>query len=417
MLGYKSDGITFQSLEYYLKVRPKIVLQSSFLSQLDSHITQGCSTENPLAFVGEFRLEVEEAGTSASVLGDALRSIENATLTEACGENFPELLSTVEDVGSSFRSISGYLGAAIRVTDCARVFPILDEIFHGATCGTTMEGLSGMFGGLLGLTFVVMIMFSTRAALFNPVYKAKKRLRREREFDEYREFMAQFYEDAGEWKIDPDMKSLLKIDYSYTDSNSQTDSAHSGDKKNPTTTDTDFDQDSIFHTSSHLTFSEQVVMTPLTKAAVAAGAKAAAQAAERAMLEPALEGNEDDDCESCESSVDSGDEHSIMSNISSIVDRFFRRRMESTDLSIASSFAPSASSAPPAQATTNQSFDLLGDMGRSYDSDSDVDCYLDDSVDEPPTPQIDRSFAPRPAAPQKIVKSLGRTQGGSYLDI
>jgi len=46
-------------------------------------------------------------------------------------------------------------------------------------------------------------MLSTRAGLYNPVLKPRRVKRREREFREYKAYMAQFYDDAQRWRIDP----------------------------------------------------------------------------------------------------------------------------------------------------------------------------------------------------------------------
>jgi hypothetical protein len=63
-------------------------------------------------------------------------------------------------------------------------------------------------------------MLTTRAALYNAIVKRKKRETKpkrvvEKEFEEYKEFMQMYYEDAAEWKLHGDKKrtGILEIDF------------------------------------------------------------------------------------------------------------------------------------------------------------------------------------------------------------
>jgi hypothetical protein len=66
-----------------------------------------------------------------------------------------------------------------------------------------------MFGTTFGITILGLIMVTLRASLYNATIRSAKRRRKdetEREWDEYKEFMAQFYDNAHTWKLQCEKK-------------------------------------------------------------------------------------------------------------------------------------------------------------------------------------------------------------------
>lgn len=101
------------------------------------------------------------------------------------------------------------LETAVNLTDCTNVQPLVRRLINGAPCSESPRGLAWLFGTTASILFVGLVMLSTRAGLYNPVVKPRRIKRREREFQEYKEYMASFY-STGDWKMDPEKKEDLE---------------------------------------------------------------------------------------------------------------------------------------------------------------------------------------------------------------
>lgn len=370
------------------------------------------------------RQEINDAG--AEVLNFvSVFTVNHDNITESnavCGHDVSKISISLSSLGDSLMNTAGYLEASMKLTDCSSVKPVIAQLQTGSTCTESVDGLAWIFGGLLALWFICLMMFSTRAALYNPVYKAKRRLRREREFEEYRVWMAQFYEDTEEWMIDPVKKYLMATPHPETfDTDETSRSSELSKKSDSSSTNSSHLCDSqiynkaetLCQTPSHKKYSEQIMMTPLAKAAVAAGLVAAEAAAKRALNGDT--GEDDESCASSESS-DSFDQPSVVSNISVLVDRFFsvrRNRTLSTSIDNPRLVNPSNTSSQNAKTDYPLPSNLLGALDMSFQTNEGDDDIL---AREPPTPSPARSQSRGPTAPIKLLKSLGRTQGGSKLE-
>lgn len=102
--------------------------------------------------------------------------------------------------------IRGTLTAAIELTGCSSISPVLRRLLYGSTCTRSVEGLTWLWTTLLAMTIVGLLVMSTRAAFYNPVIRGRRGKRREKEFDDYKLYMSKYY-DTANWELDliPDM--------------------------------------------------------------------------------------------------------------------------------------------------------------------------------------------------------------------
>jgi hypothetical protein len=140
---------------------------------------------------------------------NALQSISQIgvkKLSKECGADVTPIVSEIQKIVDSFETIQTNFDAAIKLSDCINISPIVDEILNGPTCSTTIKGLTWTFGSTLATCILGLIMITLRAALYNATIRRKYRTKEEeihREFKEYQQYMSQFYEDAHEWKFHP----------------------------------------------------------------------------------------------------------------------------------------------------------------------------------------------------------------------
>jgi hypothetical protein len=99
------------------------------------------------------------------------------------------------------------MARAANLTDCSSVQPLVRRLVNGAPCSESPRGLAWLFGTTASILFVGLVMLSTRAGLYNPVLKPRRIKRREREFQEYKEYMASFYNTNG-WMMDPEKTNV-----------------------------------------------------------------------------------------------------------------------------------------------------------------------------------------------------------------
>lgn len=126
-------------------------------------------------------------------------------INKNCASEIHGVVSSLPQLTAILREIQLQIRAAVELTGCHQISPVLRRILHGATCSETVDALTWLFCGMCVITILGFIMLTVRAGLYNAVVRAPRRKRkreRVKEFDEYKEFMAEFYEDAEQWSID-----------------------------------------------------------------------------------------------------------------------------------------------------------------------------------------------------------------------
>jgi hypothetical protein len=136
-----------------------------------------------------------------------------STLSESCGADILPVVSVATVVMHSLQSIQNELATAIDLSSCHSISPILRRIFYGTICHESVSALTWMFSCCLAISVLGLTMLSVRAAMYNPILRPprKPRTRRQlqREFNEYKDFMAKFYGgEVDEWELHPEKKEL-----------------------------------------------------------------------------------------------------------------------------------------------------------------------------------------------------------------
>eukprot|EP00934_Nitzschia_sp_Nitz4_P005002 Nitzschia sp. Nitz4//scaffold159_size51929//23805//26847//NITZ4_006878-RA/size51929-augustus-gene-0.80-mRNA-1//-1//CDS//3329537571//4992//frame0 len=182
-------GITYLAFDYY---------------------ANGCLTENPLAFLSTYVDRVDEAIQFVSEVATSVPDTkENAEmLSSLCGADVSFLPHTIQSLQTELESIKTDLGLVISLSSCESVSPLIRRLTYGAVCTESVQGVTAIWGCSLVICILCSVMLTTRAALYNTTRKRKKRERKpkrvvEKEFEEYKEYMREFYPDAGDWQFHP----------------------------------------------------------------------------------------------------------------------------------------------------------------------------------------------------------------------
>jgi hypothetical protein len=124
-------------------------------------------------------------------------------MLDICGKNntIAAANATLYDLETSVSDLRGTLVAAIDLTGCSSISPIFRRVLFGETCSKSMNGLAWLYSGTSLVLVLGLVILSHRAALYNPVIRGRRRKRREKEFADYKEYMAQFY-DTKHWSLD-----------------------------------------------------------------------------------------------------------------------------------------------------------------------------------------------------------------------
>ena len=156
-----------------------------------------------------------------------------------CASEIHDIVASLPQLTAILREIQLQIRAAVELTGCHQISPILRRILNGATCSETVGALTWLFCGMCVITILGFIMLTARAGLYNAVVRAPRRKRkreRVKEFDEYKEFMAEFYEDAEQWNIDlPEKKkpasteAISQLPTFETDETSKSDANNDND--------------------------------------------------------------------------------------------------------------------------------------------------------------------------------------------
>jgi len=173
------------------------------------YIIADCTTENPLNFVSEYELTMRTTKNQAKAFIKTIDDFGIEKLYAQCGSNVLPLMDGIQKLTESMDIIEANIKSTQELSSCSVLNPILRRIFHGSSCNQAVDGMAWMFGATFFITLLCLIMISTRAGLYNATIRKAKRMRKdatEREWGEYKRFMAQYYNDSHRWKMEPSTK-------------------------------------------------------------------------------------------------------------------------------------------------------------------------------------------------------------------
>jgi hypothetical protein len=254
---------------------------------------------------------------------DALNDNGTATMIiKACdsNDNLSSANGTLSAIGLDLSNIEGSLTSFLDLMDCSRISPIFRQLLYGSTCTDSIGGLAWLYSMLILITILGFVILSTRAALYNPVIRGRRNKRREKEFQNYKEYMAEFY-DTSKWEID----CIPEI---HNNDNSDTDETEcyriDGSNSQATYSDDNEDENHVGTDSIDRSLS----LTPAVSNTEKSSAMVACSQLVESDANTAIEIHVDDDDDSYDStySVDAGEERSVSS--SSVFSIFMKRRIQ-----------------------------------------------------------------------------------------
>ena len=125
-----------------------------------------------------------------------------AKISDQCGGNIEPIVGGVKLLVENLVIIQGNMVSALALSECSSIAPILRRIFQGEPCNTTIIGLTWMFWSLFAISVFGMTLLSLRAAMYNATIKALTKERTDIwEWDEYKQYMTGFYNDAKDWRF------------------------------------------------------------------------------------------------------------------------------------------------------------------------------------------------------------------------
>ncbi|CAJ1952020.1 unnamed protein product [Cylindrotheca closterium] len=171
----------------------------------------GCLTEHPLDFLEEFGARIGDGVSQLTHLSNALIDAQNETflidsLSAECGADVSFLPATIGSLDGLFHDLQDQMDAYVDLISCSRVSPIIRRVTNGAICNESVKGATSIWACSFSLLLCCFTMLSLRAALFNSIKRGRKRDKKpkrvvEKEFEEYKEFMKEYYGDeVGKWK-------------------------------------------------------------------------------------------------------------------------------------------------------------------------------------------------------------------------
>ncbi|GAX19261.1 hypothetical protein FisN_4Lu517 [Fistulifera solaris] len=180
-LGYKDNSVPLTALEYY---------------------TSNCRAEHPLALINEAKRYVEMSTIRFDQLSDALKSTTWEEVPDGCEVRFPFSNSSFHEIADNLGMLQDNFNQVLELTSCSNMRPIFHYLSSGSICTESVSGLSVLFALTSAISVLGLVLLTTRAAIFNPIIKARRIKRREKEFNEYKCYMARYY-DTDTWKMDP----------------------------------------------------------------------------------------------------------------------------------------------------------------------------------------------------------------------
>ena len=207
-------------MDLYLRLYSHVVDRYFLFSFL---VFKQCLTKNPLAYYQTFQSQVssfrKEVTDLATTLGNDTVTIH--LLSEQCGIDVSSLPSTLNGLSDQLAIVDGNLLAVIDLTACQHISPIVRRITMGSLCTESVYGLTVIWSCLLSMCILCFVLLTTRAALFNSVKiretktksERKRKLKQKKEFEEYKLYMAKFYDGTDQWiMVPPKKKKAIEIE-------------------------------------------------------------------------------------------------------------------------------------------------------------------------------------------------------------
>ena len=146
-----------------------------------------------------------------ALLSGHIQTNDNATieaLSKECGADVSFLPSILQELSEHVGTVAGNVNAAVDLTGCHRITPLLRRLTHGTLCNESMNGLTWVWSCSLVISIFAFTLLTTRAALYNSVKTRRKSKRKQKakddnEFEDYKEFMVEYFPDANEWTKQP----------------------------------------------------------------------------------------------------------------------------------------------------------------------------------------------------------------------
>eukprot|EP00980_Cylindrotheca_fusiformis_P005850 scaffold1228_cov119-Cylindrotheca_fusiformis.AAC.17 len=186
------------------------------------YYSNGCLTDHPLAFLEEFGKRIDEGVVYMSQLSGALEDAQDETfvmdkLNQECGADASYLPETIGSLEGLLQTLQEQMHSFVKLTSCSQVSPIIRRVTHGAICDESAMGFTWIWATCFSLLVCCFTLLTVRAALFNSIKKGKSREKKprrivEKEFDEYKEYMAEYYGDdeVAKWVLDGETKKAPK---------------------------------------------------------------------------------------------------------------------------------------------------------------------------------------------------------------
>lgn len=86
------------------------------------------------------------------------------TNSSECGPSFDIVSGEVIKMQNHLSQFSTLFDQVLQYTDCDRILPLYTQLFNGASCSSSLNGLSWVFYSLLTISFFGFLMLSFRAA-------------------------------------------------------------------------------------------------------------------------------------------------------------------------------------------------------------------------------------------------------------
>lgn len=186
---------------------------------LDYYTEQQCEGTNPLVFLYDLEISLVEASGRVQEISQSFWNENFEVLSSQCGSSFESVNATFSAMAPILSDLTLVTERVNDLTNCDQISPILDKLAYGVVCHESVNSLAWMYYTALVMSLLMMIMLSTRAALFNPLIPGSKKKRREKEFQQYKRFMEEFGFDTEDWQMDPAKKEKL---YTELDTRTQT---------------------------------------------------------------------------------------------------------------------------------------------------------------------------------------------------
>ena len=132
-------------------------------------------------------------------------------LPDECGDVFPYSNASLNEISENLWILQENFDQAVKLSSCSNLSPLFQYFSTGSVCTDSIDGLNVLFSLMFAISVLSLIMLTTRAALFNPVIRARRIKRREKEFNEYKSYMTKYY-DTDCWEMDPPKSSENNIE-------------------------------------------------------------------------------------------------------------------------------------------------------------------------------------------------------------